>query len=77
MYLSVILSISLCVHISLPESLYLCVHIAHSLSLTLSLPLYAYRILSLSLAQGSYTKRLFEDPDLLQKKLLEEVTTMS
>ena len=76
MYLSVILSISLCVHISLAESLYLCVHIAHSLSLTLSLPLYAYRI-SLSLAQGSYTKRLFEDPDLLQKKLLEEVTTMS
>jgi phosphoribosyl-ATP pyrophosphohydrolase len=23
--------------------------------------------------QGSYTKRLFDDPDLLQKKLLEEV----
>jgi phosphoribosyl-ATP pyrophosphohydrolase len=23
--------------------------------------------------EGSYTKRLFEDPDLLKKKLLEEV----
>lgn len=31
------------------------------------------RLFPLIFLKGSYTKRLFEDPDLLQKKLLEEV----
>ena len=60
--------------VSLPAT-----HTFSSLSLPHSHSLFADHNISLSFIplsthQGSYTKRLFEDPDLLQKKLLEEVS---